>query len=528
MTLFIMRHGESVSNTKQGFIAGRSDMSELTPIGRVQIIRSAYELRSAGITHIYSSPVARAQETAHIIARSLNLTVQTVDWATELDHGIFEGNYWWEVIHKVPPAWRIKREEYDTPYPGGGESVSMMATRLWKGVDSFISSLATDSKIILVSHQAPIVTMHYLLQHGDPASYSSKQQVAFLKHIHSLRMKNGAYIEATYKGREFSNIDIKNDFEPITERKNNIAFYATGILKSNTELKIHKQETASKNAMFHLSNGSDYLLKVLHAEDPNAVERQAELYDYLHSQNISAPHIVFHDKSKVFYKTDVFIQDFIKGTSQKECLHAHSRSMTPILRQVLKNLQHIHSFKISEVRNFWIPPINGSFKKWNPFMIYNINFTLHHLTELSLSLQAQKRITEALTELKKYTRSKSFELVPIHGDLATDNIILHIDKKDTCSFVRIIDFEWARIGDALWDYAYYWGWLEREHEEVALVWKEMIAKKLTPEQFGILEMYRILFHAWTVRDTLEYKGDALRLSRGEQSRELLKINISKP
>lgn len=395
-----------------------------------------------------------------------------------------------------------------------------MADRLWKGLDVFIPSLSPDSKNILISHQAPLAAMHYLLQHGNPSTYTKKSQDAFLRHIHSFHMKNGGFIEATYQGTSLTSVTEHKEFEPVKERTQNISFYASGILKSQTGIRSKRQKTASKNAVYHLTNGTDHLLKVLHAEDPAAVGRQVKLYEYLYEQKIAAPRVIFHDHSKAFYATDLFIQDYTEGVSQDNCFQKHPAQMSTVLKPIFTQLQRIHSLPTSEVSNFWIPPVFEQFRHWQPFMIYNINFTLHHLTELSFSTEAQKRITTALTSLKKYTRAQSFTVVPIHGDLAPDNIILN-HHTDSCRFARIIDFEWARLGDRLWDYAYYWGWLERLHKPTALSWHNILTKHCTSEELGIIDQYRILFHAWTVRDMLEYKDDSLRLVRGEKSLQIL-------
>ncbi len=45
MKLILIRHGESIGNTKSGFISGRSDKEGLTEKGIIQIIKTAWELR---------------------------------------------------------------------------------------------------------------------------------------------------------------------------------------------------------------------------------------------------------------------------------------------------------------------------------------------------------------------------------------------------------------------------------------------------------------------------------------------------
>ena len=144
--------------------------------------------------------------------------------------------------------------------------------------------------------------------------------------------------------------------------------------------------------------------------------------------------------------------------------------------------------------------------------------TLHMVQEKSVTGKTYEKIDEAVSCLKDYVREERYALQPIHGDVGSDNIIVH--HTTSCQLVRLIDFEWARIGDGLWDFAYFWGWLERNNTDVAEKWKRILIKHM-PDQMVQLEWYRILFHAWTVRDMLEYTDNPIRLRRGKRSMEIL-------
>jgi len=70
---FMMRHGEAENNVQK--IADTSDERRypLTDKGRAETKRAAENLRTCGITHVYTSPFARTQETAEILAAALGI-----------------------------------------------------------------------------------------------------------------------------------------------------------------------------------------------------------------------------------------------------------------------------------------------------------------------------------------------------------------------------------------------------------------------------------------------------------------------
>ncbi|MBD2861498.1 histidine phosphatase family protein [Paenibacillus oceani] len=72
MELFIIRHGESVTNTSPTLLADGG----LTDKGRAQAEKVAACMAGAGLSHIFSSPLMRAIETAQPLARAANLPVE--------------------------------------------------------------------------------------------------------------------------------------------------------------------------------------------------------------------------------------------------------------------------------------------------------------------------------------------------------------------------------------------------------------------------------------------------------------------
>ncbi len=78
MKITFTRHGESQANLLQEF-SNRGLKHPLTPAGRQQAAALAEALQGQNVTHLYSSPVLRALETAIILAGRLGGTYEVVE-----------------------------------------------------------------------------------------------------------------------------------------------------------------------------------------------------------------------------------------------------------------------------------------------------------------------------------------------------------------------------------------------------------------------------------------------------------------
>ena len=88
-TLLIVRHGETDWNAA-GRLQGHTDRP-LNDFGRAQAKKLAEQLANDGITAIYASDLARARETAEIVAERLALPVALDPDLREKDWGTWEG-----------------------------------------------------------------------------------------------------------------------------------------------------------------------------------------------------------------------------------------------------------------------------------------------------------------------------------------------------------------------------------------------------------------------------------------------------
>lgn len=149
--LLFARHGQSTANLLL-VISNRDVAHPLTKLGRRQAARLARAVRGDGVQRIFTSPLARALETAEIVGRALAVPVELADALREFDCGIFEGR-------SDEEAWAahtaIQREWFELGRPDaripGGESLTDLRARFVP----FVHELARgplEGSVLLISH----------------------------------------------------------------------------------------------------------------------------------------------------------------------------------------------------------------------------------------------------------------------------------------------------------------------------------------------------------------------------------------
>lgn len=125
MHFYLIRHGESQFNA-QGRIQGQLDV-ELSAVGRRQGLALAAALAGKSIDAVFSSPLARASQTAAPVADALGLRVQYDERLREIHAGLFQGLLWSEIERTHPEhAAQWLRQEPDYVVPGGESRRSLM------------------------------------------------------------------------------------------------------------------------------------------------------------------------------------------------------------------------------------------------------------------------------------------------------------------------------------------------------------------------------------------------------------------
>ena len=131
--VLLVRHGETDDNAADRF-QGQLD-TRLNDRGREQARELAGALASEGLRALYSSPLARASETAAIIGAGIGLEPVLDRRLMEADSGDWSGRLYSEIIAAQPgafQAWRAADPAFRFP---NGESVAEQAARVADALD---------------------------------------------------------------------------------------------------------------------------------------------------------------------------------------------------------------------------------------------------------------------------------------------------------------------------------------------------------------------------------------------------------
>lgn len=148
----LLRHGEV--HNPDGVLYGRRDGFHLSDLGHQMAQRVAGALTDRDVTHIRSSPLERAQETAAPTAEAHGLEIVTDERVIESTN-IFEGTrFGADKPLRDPKTWRHLWNPFR---PSWGEPYKDIVARMMSAVhDARIA--AAGHEAVVVSHQLPIWT----------------------------------------------------------------------------------------------------------------------------------------------------------------------------------------------------------------------------------------------------------------------------------------------------------------------------------------------------------------------------------
>jgi broad specificity phosphatase PhoE len=149
MRMLLLRHAETEWNRERRFQGWRD--SPLSPTGREQAESAARLLADSSLAAVWSSPLARARETAALIAAPHQLAVQETDAFKEMAFGEWEGLTRDEVLARFPDAHRAWAEApHEATWPGA-ETLGAVRARALAGLDA-LRAAHQGQTICLVSH----------------------------------------------------------------------------------------------------------------------------------------------------------------------------------------------------------------------------------------------------------------------------------------------------------------------------------------------------------------------------------------
>ena len=155
----LLRHGEV--HNPEGILYGRLPGFRLSEAGEAMAHRAAEWLTGRGVTHLVSSPLERARQTAGPVAEALDVPVMVDERLIEAGnafegrrvaggHGVFRRPAnWWKLRNPVRPSW--------------GEPYVEIATRMVLAVEA-ARDAARGSAAVCVSHQLPIWVLRLHLE----------------------------------------------------------------------------------------------------------------------------------------------------------------------------------------------------------------------------------------------------------------------------------------------------------------------------------------------------------------------------
>lgn len=164
--LFLIRHGETDWNV-EGRWQGHADVP-LNAWGRQQALRMARNLAQRGLIAIYSSDLARARQTAEILAQTVGLPVFLDRRLREIDQGDWEGLLVTEIQARYAMLFQKRCQDPWNIAPPGGESGLQVQTRVLAVINDILYT-HPQGNIAVVSHgfALALIIAHY---RGQPLS----------------------------------------------------------------------------------------------------------------------------------------------------------------------------------------------------------------------------------------------------------------------------------------------------------------------------------------------------------------------
>lgn len=151
MKVYLVRHGQSIGNaTDRGESFSQDDSTNgLTDLGWKQARNLGQRLQNEDVTHIVTSKLLRAQQTAQAINETLNVPVETLDFAHEYEQS--------DEYHengrdpKLSQFFWMPRHPADYA-PPGAESFTNFMSRVDQLLAYLESHLESDRNILVVGH----------------------------------------------------------------------------------------------------------------------------------------------------------------------------------------------------------------------------------------------------------------------------------------------------------------------------------------------------------------------------------------
>jgi len=159
--LFLLRHGETLSNIEQRY-QGKND-SPLTELGIKESKLLAQALKREPLKAIYSSTQERSFETANIIAELHNLPVTKIEGLRERDYGVWENLTFEEIKQKYLELYETWLKDPAKAKIPKAENIEALQERGVKAIESLIKK-HEGGTIAVIGHGGinRVILFHYM------------------------------------------------------------------------------------------------------------------------------------------------------------------------------------------------------------------------------------------------------------------------------------------------------------------------------------------------------------------------------
>ncbi|WP_339725713.1 histidine phosphatase family protein [uncultured Paraglaciecola sp.] len=182
--MYLCRHGQSHYNA-QGKLQGQLE-SPLTCLGKTQAKQLAISAKSWGITHIISSSLSRAQQTAQICGQLLEVPVAIQTGLEERHYGHWQGSS----ISQLPDFEEFKQHCYshlDLAPCAGAESTAQVRTRMEKQL-SVLAQAPSTGNLLVISHGDAIDCL--ITSWSAPRHMKNSQHLRLIKEANNFVLDN--------------------------------------------------------------------------------------------------------------------------------------------------------------------------------------------------------------------------------------------------------------------------------------------------------------------------------------------------
>jgi broad specificity phosphatase PhoE len=191
-TVHLLRHGEVHNPGK--VLYGRLPGFRLSDAGEEMAEKAATWFRGKDVTHLVSSPLERAQQTAAPIAAALSLPVAIDERLIEAGNafqgmvvagaaGVFRApRNWWKMRNPFEPSW--------------GEAYVEIAARMLAAAEA-ARDAARGHEAVLVSHQLPIWTLRLHVE-GRRYAHDPRRRRCGLASVTSLTYDGDRMVGVSY------------------------------------------------------------------------------------------------------------------------------------------------------------------------------------------------------------------------------------------------------------------------------------------------------------------------------------------